>query len=105
MDNWEIVETTNEDEEFVKRSMDFVPSKATKRPVGEFYLRWAVEDLANAGPDATAELAELDKAAIRALRDRSSPERVAGIMGITAAEVVERYAAAAENLGAATRAG
>ena len=88
--NWTAQEIEARQEELADYFESIDPSQMDKIPVSEGYLRWAVKDAATA-PTTAAQRRELDKAAIRALREGSSPERVAQIMGVAIEEVEQRY--------------
>lgn len=88
---WTAREVDERQEELADYFESIDPSEMEQIPVAEGYLRWAVEGSA-AAPDSAAACEELDSAAVRALREGSSPERVARIMGITVEEALHRYA-------------
>lgn len=89
--NWTTQEIEEHQDELADHFESIDPAHLEQIPVAEGYLRWAVKDAA-ATPDSVPRRRELDDAAARALREGSSPEQVAQIMGVAVEEVLHRYA-------------
>ena len=88
--NWTAREIEEHQDELADHFESIDPAQLEQIPVAEGYLRWAVKDAA-AAPSSVSQRRELDDAAARALREGSSPEKVAQIMGVAVEEVLHRY--------------